>query len=114
MPDYLIYGVIAIIVLIILWFIITKVLKNKTTSLNTAKSIPVEVDGIVRALGGNNNIEEVNATNSKITFKLLDDKLVDVDSLKELGASGVVISGSKVSVILGTKSKDIAEAINKK
>ena len=86
MSDYFIYVLIAIIVIVGVWFIFAKVLKNKKPKEVTLKDI----------------IAEIN------------DELVKVNVLKELGASGVIQATGKVTVILGKFSDEISRIVNEK
>ena len=101
MNEYLLYGIIALIVIVILLFIFLKVMKNKQPKQVSADDIPVDVNSIIEAVGGKTNIKETTATSSKVTFFVNDDSLVDLDKLKALGASGIVQTSNKVSAILG-------------
>lgn len=112
MNEYLIYGIIALITVIVLAFIFIKVIKNKQPKKISASDIPVDVDSIIEAVGGIDNIKETVATSSKVTFFINDDMLVDLDKLKALGASGIVQTSNKVSAILGKYSKEISNMIN--
>ena len=114
MNDYLLYGIVAVVVAIILAFIFLKVIKNKQPRQVSAANIPVDVDKIMDAVGGRSNIKETIATSSKVTFLINDDNLVDLDKLKEIGASGIVQTTNKVSAILGKYSKEISNIINNK
>ena len=111
MNEYLLYGIIALIVIVILAFIFLKVMKNKQPKQVSAADIPVDVNSI-EAVGGKTNIKETTATSSKVTFFVNDDSLVDLDKLKALGASGIVQTSNKVSAILGKYSKEISHMIN--
>ena len=110
MNEYLLYGIIALIVIVILAFIFLKVMKNKQPKQVSAADIPVDVNSIIEAVGGKTNIKETTATSSKVTFFV--NSLVDLDKLKALGASGIVQTSNKVSAILGKYSKEISHMIN--
>ena len=112
MNEYLLYGIIALIVIVILAFIFLKVMKNKQPKEVSAADIPVDVNSIIEAVGGKTNIKETTDTSSKVTFFVNDDSLVDLDKLKALGASGIVQTSNKVSAILGKYSKEISHMIN--
>lgn len=112
MNDYLLYGIIALIVVIILAVIFLKVVKNKQPKQIKAGDIPVDISMIVEAVGGKNNIKETVATSSKVTFFIHDDSLVKLDKLKIVGASGIVQTTNKVSAIFGKYSKEISNIIN--
>ena len=90
MTDYMIYIVIAIAVAFALWFLFAKVLKNKKPKEITRKDIPIDIEALVNALGGFNNIKESIANGSKITFFVENDDVIKVNTLIQLGASGII------------------------
>ena len=51
MSDYFIYVLIAIIVIVGVWFIFAKVLKNKKPKEVTLKDIPIDLEALIHALG---------------------------------------------------------------
>ena len=112
MNDYLFYGIVALIVVIVLAVIFLKVIKNKQPKQVKASDIPVDINMIMEDVGGRTNIKETVATSSKITFFVKDDSLVSLEKLKAVGASGIVQTTNKVSAILGKYSKEISNIIN--
>lgn len=112
MSDYLMYIIIGVVVLIALWFIFAKVLKNKKPKEVTIKDIPIDIEALINALGGKENIKETTANGSKITFFVIEDELIKVNTLKELGASGIIQSTGKITVIMGKFSEEISRIIN--
>lgn len=66
----------------------------------------------VTALGGANNIEDVDSCITRLRLTLKDNSVVSDDDLKMLGASGVIRPNDKnIQVIVGTKANNIAEEI---
>ena len=114
MSDYFIYVLIAIIVIVGVWFIFAKVLKNKKPNEVTLKDIPIDLESLFHALGGIDNIKESQSQGSKVRFFVENDDLVKVNVLKELGASGVIQATGKVTVILGKFSDEISRIVNEK
>lgn len=114
MSDYFIYVLIAIIVIVGVWFIFAKVLKNKKPKEVTLKDIPIDLEALINAFGGIENIKETEAQGSKVRVFVENDDLVKVNVLKELGASGIIQSTGKVTVILGKFSSEISKIINDK
>ena len=109
--DYAIYGIIAIILLIALWVLFSKVLKNKTPKqVKYEDDLPIDLQAFLDALGGIDNITNVDATSSKIAIGINNEQ-VDIVAIKSLGASGIVQSNHKITVILGKISKSVAEHI---
>ena len=114
MSDYFIYVLIAIIVIVGVWFIFAKVLKNKKPKEVTLKDIPIDLEALIHALVGIDNIKESQSQGSKVRFFVENDDLVKVNVLKELGASGVIQATGKVTVILGKFSDEISRIVNEK
>ena len=114
MSDYFIYILIAVVLIVLVWFIFAKGLKNKKPKEVTLKDIPIDLEALVNAFGGIDNIKETEAQGSKIRVFVENDDLVKVNVLKELGASGVIQATGKVTVILGKFSDEISRIVNEK
>ena len=114
MSDYFIYVLIAIILIVGVWFIFAKVLKNKKPKEVTLKDIPIDLEALIHALGGIDNNKESQSQGSKVRVFVENDDLVKVNVLKELGASGVIQATGKVTVILGKFSDEISRIVNEK
>ena len=114
MSDYFIYILIAVVLIVLVWFIFAKGLKNKKPKEVTLKDIPIDLEALIHALGGIDNIKESQSQGSKVRFFVENDDLVKVNVLKELGASGIIQSTGKVTVILGKFSSEISGIINDK
>jgi len=112
MSSYFIYIIIALIIVFAVWFIFAKVLKNKKPKEVTIKDIPVDIEALINALGGKENIKESVANGSKITFFVEKDEIIKVNTLKVLGASGIIQSTGKITVIMGKFSEEISKIIN--
>ena len=112
MSDYFIYVLIALVVLVGVWFVFAKVLKNKKPKEVTLKDIPLDIEALIHALGGIDNIKSSESQGSKVRFYVENDDVVKVNVLKELGASGVIQATGKVTVILGKFSEEISKVVN--
>lgn len=67
----------------------------------------------ILALGGEANIEEVNACITRLRLSLVSTSKANEDQLKALGASGVLIANEKsIQVIVGTKAEILAEEMD--
>lgn len=67
---------------------------------------------IVQALGGKNNISQIEACITRLRLTLADDKQMDINALKHLGAAGIIrLGGGNVQVVFGTFSELIREEI---
>ena len=74
----------------------------------------IDLEALIHALGGIDNIKESQSQGSKVRFFVENDDLVKVNVLKELGASGVIQATGKVTVILGKFSDEISRIVNEK
>ncbi len=62
---------------------------------------------LVNAFGGKNNITNLDACITRLRVSVKDITKVDQAKLKSLGAAGVVVAGSGVQAIFGTKSDNL-------
>src|SRR6187431_1141003 len=62
---------------------------------------------LVRAFGGRSNIVSLDACITRLRVKLADVGKVSADTLKALGAAGVVVVGDGVQAIFGTQSENL-------
>lgn len=75
----------------------------------------IKLDELVELLGSKENINSVNATFSNLKVEFNDKKAVNVDELQKLKyVSGVMISSTKMTLVVGDYAKKIAEELNKK
>jgi N-acetylglucosamine PTS system EIIB component len=66
---------------------------------------------ILDALGGADNIVEIEPCITRLRTEVTDASLVDEAALKAAGAHGVIKSGSVVQVVVGPEADNIAEDI---
>ena len=81
MLDYFIYILIAVVLIVLVWFIFAKVLKNKKPKEVTLKDIPIDLEALINAFGGIDNIRETEAQGSKIRVFVENDDIVDVGTV---------------------------------
>ncbi|MGN1400838.1 MAG: glucose-specific PTS transporter subunit IIBC [Bacillus sp. (in: firmicutes)] len=71
----------------------------------------VEMDqlpyGILEAMGGRENIAHLDACITRLRVEVVDNKKVNKDRLKELGAAGVLEVGNNMQAIFGPRSETI-------
>ncbi len=70
-----------------------------------------KAEKIVAALGGLENIEEVEGCITRLRTEVHDPALVDEAALKAAGAHGVVKMGTAVQVVIGTDADPVANEI---
>lgn len=69
----------------------------------------------IEALGGKDNIKQVDYCTTRLRLSVLDSASVDEKTLKQTGARGVMrISKTNVQVIIGTSVEFLAEAIKER
>ncbi|AGH39527.1 Phosphotransferase [Bibersteinia trehalosi USDA-ARS-USMARC-188] len=72
----------------------------------------VNVQEIIYALGGVNNIKQVDACLTRLRVKLNDNHALNKSTLKKLGAVDVVKVGDTFQIIFGVESAKYRDAIN--
>ena len=63
------------------------------------------------ALGGKENVKEINAVGSRLSLNLADKDAIDREKLKTLGVSSVVTMSNKVTLVIEGKAEKIAETL---
>jgi glucose PTS system EIICB or EIICBA component len=76
----------------------------KTAQADTADQFALQ---LVRAFGGRSNIVSLDACITRLRMKLADVTRASPDTLKALGAAGVVVVGDGVQAIFGTRSENL-------
>ncbi|MEA5640952.1 glucose PTS transporter subunit EIIB [Cutibacterium granulosum] len=70
-----------------------------------------KAEQILRALGGDDNINDLEACITRLRVEVEDEELVDEEALKAAGAFGVVIQATSVQVVVGPEADTLAEDI---
>ncbi|MFD2615460.1 N-acetylglucosamine-specific PTS transporter subunit IIBC [Paenibacillus gansuensis] len=74
-----------------------------------------KAENVLANLGGAENIKSVDACITRLRLEVKDDKQVNDQALKGLGAAGVMrLGGGSVQVIFGTQSEALKDEIQKK
>jgi phosphotransferase system IIB component len=96
------YAVIAVVLVIIL---LVALKLNK-------KDFNMEVNKLVKCLGGKENIldKEVNMSRFKVTLK--DVSIVDKEGITKLGAKGIVEIDNQLKIIFGPDNRTLMKYIN--
>jgi PTS system N-acetylglucosamine-specific IIB component len=66
---------------------------------------------ILAAIGGADNVVELEPCITRLRCELADDSLVDERALKALGVHGVVRMGGSVQIVVGPEADTIAQDI---
>ena len=70
-----------------------------------------KAEQILRARGGDDNINDLEACITRLRVEVEDEELVDEEALKAAGAFGVVIQATSVQVVVGPEADTLAEDI---
>ena len=70
-----------------------------------------KAEQIVAALGGSDNIVEIEPCITRLRCEVTDGTRVDERALKAAGAHGVIASGNVVQVVVGPNADTIADDI---
>ncbi|MGX7197876.1 glucose PTS transporter subunit IIA [Enterococcus olivae] len=89
-----------------------RTVETKTQATGVSNYDGDQITNIIKALGGKENIKNVNACYSRLRVDVVDTAVVDKDIFAaELEASGVSVLGKNVQVIYGNKAVGIKEAV---
>lgn len=97
--------IIGVILAVVGYFVIVNLMKNKTPK-KILKS-NVNMDMLVKALGGKDNVVSSSHSPSKLSVVLKDYSITDIEAIKALGASGIVEGKNSLSLIFGRSSEAI-------
>lgn len=111
--KYIAIIIMIIIVGVLLYYGFINFIKNKGLK-NQPSQSSIDIEVLLKALGGVKNIQEVTHSPSKLTVILTDQSLADIGTIQNLGASGVVEGKETLSMIFGKQSALIAEDIKKR
>lgn len=70
-----------------------------------------KAEKILAALGGADNVEEIEGCITRLRTEVADASLVDQQALKAAGAHGVMAAGTVVQVVVGPEAESLAEDI---
>lgn len=68
---------------------------------------------IINALGGADNILDLNACLTRLRISVKKPELVDKLRLEQLGAKGVVVVGNGIQVVYGTKAESLRRLLQR-
>lgn len=105
--EYVLIALGIIVAVILLYYGFTQFIKRKNLSQTNVSTIDIEK--LIKALGNKENIVDVRSTPSKLTVTIVNHEIVDVESIKNLGASGIVEGKDTISMIFGKQSPYIEE-----
>ena len=105
---YLVCLIVAILVVAAIGYYITQGKKKKETA------CPIDIEALIHALGGKDNIESSESTPSKLKVYVVEENKIAPEAIKGLGASGIVIGKKSITMIFGKASSDIENALNER
>lgn len=109
--EYVLIFIGVILALLLLYFGFTHLIKNK--ELNDKVVTTIDINKLISALGGKDNITDIKSSPSKLTVILKNHDLVMIEDIQKLGASGIVEGKENLSMIFGKQSSIIAEDLKK-
>lgn len=107
MVLYIVLPIVIVLLGIILFFVIKAIRKNKF--LEERKKSNNE---LILALGGRENILNVQARGSRLTLVLKDYEIIDEAKLKMHGVSSIIKMSEKITLVIGQESKELEALIN--
>ena len=101
MNDYLVYGII-LLVLLFISLVVIKLMK---------KDFHLEANKLLGYLGGKDNIINAECNLSRFKVVLKDISKVDKDGITKLGAKGIVEIDNQLKIIFGKDAKQLKRYI---
>ena len=105
-PNIIIW--LAVIDALLLLVVVIMVIRFHVTK---SPKVKVNNDEWLNALGGKENVKEINAVGSRLSLNLADKDAIDREKLKTLGVSSVVTMSNKVTLVIEGKAEKIAETL---
>lgn len=102
MNDYLVYGII-LLVLLFISLVVIKLMK---------KDFHLEANKLLGYLGGKDNIINAECNLSRFKVVLKDISKVDKDGITKLGAKGIVEIDNHLKIIFGKDAKQLKRYID--
>ena len=102
MNDYLVYGII-LLVLLFISLVVIKLMK---------KDFHLEANKLLGYVGGKDNIINVECNLSRFKVVLKDISKVDKDGITKLGAKGIVEIDNQLKIIFGKDAKQLKRYID--
>ena len=102
MNDYLVYGII-LLVLLLISLVVIKLMK---------KDFHLEANKLLGYLGGKDNIINAECNLSRFKVVLKDISKVDKDGITKLGAKGIVEIDNQLKIIFGKDAKQLKRYID--
>ena len=110
--EYIAIVLMMIIAIGLIYYGYNTFIRNKDLQSEEFKS-HIDVKALLEAVGGKENITDFTVSPSKLTVTLKDHSLIQIDTIKALGASGIVQGKQNLSMIFGRESALIAEDLKK-
>ncbi len=101
--------IIAVILVLLILAILFSVLKKRKNKSNTSKLI----ENVILALGGKDNIIEINSKGSRVSVKLNDPSKFDENLFKEIGITSIIYMSNKITFVAGSLANDIYLSLRK-
>ena len=102
MNDYLVYGII-LLVLLFISLVVVKLMK---------KDFHLEANKLLGYLGGKDNIINAECNLSRFKVVLKDVSKVDKEGITKLGAKGIVAIDNQLKIIFGKDAKQLKRYID--
>ena len=98
------------LVLVIIGVIVLLVIRGKGKGSKKGKVISnADASEWFDALGGSDNVLEVNATGSRLSVKLINKDLMNREALTKLGVSNIVMMSDKITLVTNLDNQKIVE-----
>lgn len=105
---------IVLVVAIVIAIIVIAYFVSRSHTKKKATQCPIDIETLMNALGGVDNIVKTESTPSTLRVTLESQNGIALDTIKSLGASGVVQGADSITMIFGKASSVIEAAMHEK
>jgi len=109
-----VFIIILTILMVLLLLLFLMILKPPSKKPDIDYALDFNTDKLIEALGGPDNIKEVEAVGSRLKVILLDNSVVDYKKIKSLGATSIIEKSDSFNFIFGKASTSIKALLDQK
>ena len=100
-----------VILFLVAIIVVVKIMLMQPKTKNGKDGI-VYADDIIKFLGGLDNVIKASVDGSRVKFQVREIEVVNLEGFKEIGATGIFISGTNVKMVLPFDAQQVVNKIN--
>ena len=114
LKNYALFIALGVVLLIAAVILVIVLVNRKNSPKVERQNMVIESNDWLDAIGGRENLLEINAVGSRLTLKLADPNKVDEARLKELGVNNILKMSNKIVLVVEDQAEAIYKQLNEK